>query len=236
MWEPDVGRADWLTSQADPETVAMLGPPGFPRYARVLHAFDPVGGPRQVNHLVVLEGRIDQISLALLLPILSEHTTTPEDCLFGLWDGWSMTPGAWAVLEVSAQRGWFGRRPRTRRIPDAGRDGVFPTKVLDGPRVRTGPSRDYMLFRGPITEAGRWPVNDVIPGVPWPLPNPQLMWPTDRAWFAATDPGRPWTGIGGSPELIAALVNSDSLDVLRTDYGPSQPYWRTDGIPTEDDL
>lgn len=236
-WEPNVGAAAWFTdAEADWAQLSCLGPPGYPRYARVLHSFEPDGDRHSVEDLVSLEGRIDAATLGMLLPVLAAHTSTPGDCLFGLWDGWGMHGSAFSVLEIGS--GPVLQRLRTSRredrpvpVPQA----AFSADVLNGPRVRI-PHRGYLLFRGPLVEAGQWPVNTLASGQPWPLENPQLMWPADRAWFVATDVDQPWTGIGGSPELIADLVNTRGLDVLRTGYDQSQPYWRHPGIPAEEDL
>lgn len=92
---------------------------------------------------------------------------------------------------------------------------AFPPEVVKGPRVRI-PNRDYLLFRGPLQEAGQWGAR----GPAWqdaPPRIPNLMWPADHAWFAATDVDNDWTGIGGSPDLLDELLQHRDIDAQRLD-------------------
>ncbi len=38
----------------------------------------------------------------------------------------------------------------------------------------------------------------------------------------------PWTGIGGTTELVEDLLADPSLDVQQCDASADLPYWRTD--------
>ena len=61
--------------------------------------------------------------------------------------------------------------------------------------------------------------------------SPNLMWPADHAWFVATEIDLPWTGIGGSADLVDDLLAEGSLDVERVEPGAHPGYWRGDEGP-----
>ena len=107
-----------------------------------------------------------------------------------------------------------------RWIPPA-----FPPHVLTGPRVSI-PARDYLLFRGPLSQAAQWGAADLVPGMPRELNSPNLMWPVDRAWFVATEIDLPWTGIAGTAGLIDDLLAATGLDVEIVEPSGDLPYWR----------
>jgi hypothetical protein len=73
------------------------------------------------------EGTLDAADLAVLIERLAEHTSTPEDCWFCIWEGY----------------GWDGRPDMVDPIPP---------EVRAGPRVQL-PHRRHLLHHGPITAA-----------------------------------------------------------------------------------
>jgi hypothetical protein len=93
------------------------------------------------------------------------------------------------------------------------------------PRVSI-PNRSYLLFTGPLAEAGQWGAADLVPGRPRRISSPNLMWPADHAWFVASEIDQPWTGIGGSAALIDDLLSNEGLDVEPTELSEHPPYWR----------
>ena len=102
---------------------------------------------------------------------------------------------------------------------------AFPPEFLNGPRVEI-PNRSYLLFRGPLGEAGRWGAADLAPGHRRPINSPNLMWPFDRAWFVASEIDVPWTGMAGSSELLEELMADSVLDAELVDLTSKVPYWR----------
>jgi hypothetical protein len=172
----DVTAADWLGPRLRRfgSAVAAVVPGGFPAYVRILH---PARGPddwpvrwaevaawsgRTMHRLVQFhaisrpaasvptdpapwngehppDGNLPAELLRILCATLAEHTSTPESCWFCLWDGYGWLHGSPSVAIL-------GRRG-SQPVPPA-----FPSKVLDGPRVRL-PHRDYLLFAGPLAAA-----------------------------------------------------------------------------------
>ena len=53
---------------------------------------------------------------------------------------------------------------------------AFTAEVIHNPRLHL-PGRDYLLFRGPLAEAGQWGAADLMPGWPRRINSPNLMWP-----------------------------------------------------------
>ncbi|WP_327119879.1 hypothetical protein OHB12_14770 [Nocardia sp. NBC_01730] len=219
-YELDVSKARWFINRRYPWTeLCALGPSGFARYARLFHPAGPDEDPSDPDPVEDREGNLDPEVLQRLSNILAGHTGTPDDCYFGLWDGFGDIYGSSSA--AVAFSGDDSADPEFAPIVAP----AFSPEVLAGPRLQV-PARDYLLFRGPLSEAGQWGATDLVPGWPRTINSPNLMWPADRMWFVATEIDLPWTGIAGSPELIEALRADRSLDVEEVE--PSSPlrYWR----------
>ena len=72
------------------------------------------------------------------------------------------------------------------------------------------PAREYLLFRGSVADAQGWE------------DGPNLWWPDDHAWCVASEIDFPYTYVGGSQELIDAIVQDPAIESL--------PAKDTDGI------
>ena len=210
----DLSPADWfIDDPAPPVLRASLGPSGFAAYARVLHAESSPGeGDRWEGHLG------DEL-LAALCALLARHTTTPEDCYFALWEGYGQIHGGNHTLFLTAFAGpmrWpgriFGKEKPPPPVPPA-----FPRAVMDGPMLDFL-DHHHFLFAGPVTEAGEWGAASYGAGVPRNINSPNLMWPADHAWFVTTNIDRTWTGVGGTSELVDALLAEPRLEVVRNRY------------------
>ncbi len=213
--EPDVAQAAWFATSKAPWTqLCSLGPGGFEKYGRLLHPLPEGADEDDPDELVNVEGHLDESHLKRLLALLARHTNTAGDCFFGLWDGFGDLYGSPAVgfLHTGAGKG-----------PDV--PPAFPAEFLNGPRVEI-PNRSYLLFRGPLGEAGRWGAADLAPGHPRSINSPNLMWPFDRAWFVASEIDVPWTGVAGSGDLLEELTADPLLDTELVDPESKVPYWR----------
>ena len=221
-FEPDVSQADWFAGRTEPwRQLGALGPGGYARYARLFHPAgqgDDAGDP---DDLMNRRGDLEPATLQRLLTVLGRHTTTPGDCFFGLWEGFGWIRGSPSIAMYQG----FVQRRLARQAVRLTVAPAFPPEVMAGPRVRI-PARDYLLFRGPLGQAGQWGAAEMAPGQPRPGNSPNLMWPADRAWFVATEIDLPWTGIGGSVELVDDLLAAGSLDVERVEPGTDPGYWR----------
>lgn len=208
----DVRPADWFVSDdAPPALRHHLGPSGFDAYVRVLHSRT---GPDDDR----FEGHLEERLLRALCEDLAAHTTTPDDCFFGLWDGYGELYGGDAVGFLTAFSGpmrWPGRMFGKEKPPPPA-PPAFPASVLDGPKVAFG--NDYLLFGGPLGDAGEWGATSYGHAIRRDINSPNLMWPADHAWFVTTNIDSTWTGVGGTKELTDALLRDDRLEVVRTRY------------------
>jgi hypothetical protein len=129
-------------------------------------------------------GELVPDALGPLCDVLAGHTASPGDCWFGVWEGWGGLEG-----------GGGDASPLLRRAD---------------PGVLHLPGRTYLLLTGPLRaalEIGSWPRPD------WFIPqSPNIFWPADRAWFAATEVDFDSTLVGGSHELVDALLAAPELD------------------------
>jgi hypothetical protein len=203
----DLSPADWFSENVTQESV-VLGPPGYDAYVRVLHRDDD--GDRH-------EGHLDDALLTALCQVLARHTSTPQTCYFGLWEGYGDITGGDAVGFLTAFSG-SARWPRVfrpeKKPPPP--PPAFAPRIVDGPKVDF--FHRYLLFTGPIDEAGQWGARPYGPGIPRDINSPNLMWPADHAWFVTTNIDSEWTGVGGSAALADDLLREPSLEVVRTRY------------------
>jgi hypothetical protein len=88
--------------------------------------------------------------------------------------------------------------------------------VRAGPRVRL-PNRDYLFFRGGP--------DDALAFVESRQQTANLWWPSDRSWCVATEIDLAWTYVGGSAELVAAVVTDPRLEALAV--SPDTNNWMT---------
>jgi len=95
-------------------------------------------GPRQ--------GSLYPPDAEVLAETLRAFTTTPENCWFGIWDGFGWDHRV--VLTAVVKKGITRRQRRAHqplsRLPDP-----VPPAVRAGTRVRL-PGRDYLLYAGPV--------------------------------------------------------------------------------------
>lgn len=151
-------------------------------------------------------GNLSPDVLGALCGLLAKYTADPGHCYFCLWDGWGWIDGD-GVLGTLVLT--------TDDAADANRDSEAPVKPAFSPeepmrpRVKL-PHRDYLLLTGPLsaaTQIGYWPT----PG--WFLPqSPNLFWPTDRTWCVASEIDFDSTLVGGTNQLIEAILETPTLD------------------------
>lgn len=216
----DLSPADWIVSSELPwERLVCFGPSGFAAYARLRFLPDPAFEGQSENDAEGDPAQSDNERLRLLFEVLAAHTRTPRDCYFCLWDGYGDLYGGDAIGVVVASDDGHPR-PVPRVAP------AFPPEVLDGPRVVV-PARDYVMFRGPLHEAGDWGAAELWPGQPrLSMPVPAFAWPADHAWCVASDVDPHWAGIGADRLVIDQLVADPRLDVVPADPDRQQPAYR----------
>ncbi len=154
--------------------------------------------------------------LAHLCHALADHTATPERCFFCLWEGWGWIHGG-PVRPAVARRSGAGAAPVSSGDPIA---LAFSAEELKRPRLRL-PNRDYLLLAGSLEAAlqiGDWYGPAAFA---FASQSPNLFWPTDRAWCVASEIDFDSTLVGGTIELVDAILQAPEFDSWRVQPGDS---------------
>lgn len=159
------------------------------------------GGPPPWRGQGPAEGRLYGPDAEALAAVLRCFTSTPEDCCFGLWDGYDFAGVPLTSLGSS---------------PAAPRPDPIPAEIRRGPRVHL-PGRDHLLYAGPVEAIA----------APAGLGHGQtanLAWPKDRAWCVASEVDLAWTYVAGSEALVRAVLADGHIEALPAD--PADPLTR----------
>jgi hypothetical protein len=165
-------------------------------------------------------GVLPPATLDALSDVLARHTTTPDRCHFGLWEGYGWI--GWMAVEMrpAAKLGLPNRTYLLFEGPLAAiSDLGWRADLSDGsPRMRA-------LDRRPIgfqerARAFVWPNKTERVSHRPPAPSaatlhresPNLIWPADRSWFVASEIDLDSTFVGGSTELINELLADSRLE------------------------
>ena len=135
-------------------------------------------------------GSMDEEEATELASLLAHFTSTPEECYFGVWEGYGQYSGGAAMLTSDGR----GRRLDT------------PHEIRRAQRVK-GVGRNYLLYRGRLEDIVAFHANFLSEP-------PNIWWPADRAWFVATDIDLDATYIGASRECIDALLAHAVLEAV----------------------
>lgn len=226
---------EWIASELDPDlgSVTSVVPNCFEAYVRILHpAVRPdgtaaswsdvasqVGG--RVHALVqwhLLVGSRDpegldgsrwkggppargDLSIEVLRPLcvhLAANSKNPAECFFGLWTGlsWLTTEG-----RQQAEKGVLRREGAVHSVGE-----------IEGPTIGLPPKsgREYVLLAGSLSAAIQ--IGETAEGVKLSPTSPNLMWPSDRSWFLASDIDFDSTLVGGSTGLVEAIINDEEIE------------------------
>ena len=150
-------------------------------------------------------GRIDHPTLDSLCGVLAAHTSDPAHCFFGL-----------CTIQVWEEQ--------------------FSADELRQPLLKHPMGRDYIVLTGPLSAIDQIIKDHSIPSPsrsfsfahkgegPPPRPDPSfllrreapnLIWPEDTSWLVASEVDFDSTLVGGSKELIEAIVESPELEAWR---------------------
>jgi len=135
-----------------------------------------------------------------------QHTSTPGRAWFAIWDGHgfasSITRVAWRGPLDDDERRALEEHRRLVRLESERRNAAIRVALLDVPTFDL-PNRRYYLVTGPVTAVEHLRYPDLPE---WR--NPDLFWPDDRRWFAATDVDFWSVYVGGDHDFIDQLARS----------------------------
>jgi len=196
------------------------------------------------------QGGMPPDQTAAIARVLAGHTAAPDAGYIALWEGWA---GLLGFMGARSSRGFYqiddGRVSALSRHNEMlGRsftdlfnnvfrratwqEGILSREISQGERLDL-PARGHVLFRGGIAELTD---PDWVLHVPWrdreteahggapDAQSPSIVWPDDHAWVVVTDVDLDSTIVGGSPELIAALIADPALEALRITEGTVLTY------------
>lgn len=199
----DLSPADWIVASDLPwPRLVTIGPAGFAAYARVRFIPDPTREDQRESEADPDASPDEVDQWRALLGLLATGAGDPEDCYFGLWEGWAFPESA--------------RRWPTFGVP---RDGQLP-------------ARSYFLFHGSLSEAEIWGGGAPADAGIWNLPEfsrggaPAFVWPSDHTWCVAADIDPHYAGVGASVSFIERLISDPRLDAVEADPTEKQPAYR----------
>jgi hypothetical protein len=146
-----------------------------------------------------VEGSMDPRDLEALVNLLGQHTQNPDDCWFGIWDGYGVS------IAISASSG-NDSAARTDTMPK--RHGPPPDIAPTLPKVLSL-NREYYLLHGSLQTA-----REIDRYADIPAEGPSVFWPTDHAWCVSTDVDLSWTYVGGTRALVDALLASEGVEAV----------------------
>jgi hypothetical protein len=105
--------------------------------------------------------------------------------------------------------------------------GASDVVLAQAPRVHVYNNWPYVLVQAGPQEARNWRSDEGR----WHTALPELMFPADRSWLLASLWDDAWAGVGGSDDLISALLAEPDLSPEKTD--PSVPDMWPSIMPEE---
>jgi hypothetical protein len=193
--------ADWIAASlhGQPGTIGALVPNLFESTVR-LHAPDPTPDGWWERYRDLFD---------LVASVGARHTSTPALAWFAIWEGHgfgtSTTHLGWRDPPADeAEREWREEQRERQRNAERERNARIGPALACVPRFDL-PHRAYYLIHGPLAAMTqlRYPDDDG-----WR--NPDLFWPNDRSWFAATDVDFWSLYVGGSTAFTSELATCTS--------------------------
>lgn len=155
-----------------------------------------------------MEGALPPAQFRQLCHLLAAHTTTADRCFVALWEGYSSVGAPLVARTTTGDRSsvadWRVSAP-------VGRQAFWAA----GTALRLE-ERTFIVAESPV-EAAASIGGPELWGRFRDEP-PTLMWPEDHAWFVACDPDLDSTYVGGTVDLIMAILAAPDLEAW-----PAQP-------------
>lgn len=171
------------------------------------------------------DGRLEPAHLATFVGHARLETTTPDEVVAAMWEGWSVPGGGVRYAsEVDGDADLPGAGDGPRDDPWAAQRRAVDPAIVDA--MRTGPffshpeepfGTEYVLMETSLDELSD-PGWVFKAGLGWVEGHdglfPQFFWPEDRAWVIGTDIDFTFTIVGGSRRLIDAILADGLFEAL----------------------
>lgn len=174
-----------------------------------------------------------------LLAALTRHlqTTTPDDVVIGIWEGWGFPGQIQAYSTVSSggdddeSARWEAESRQRQQESAAAISPEFRAAVEGGPHLEY-PGREFVLLQSSLKalEDPGWGYGAGIGWTPHsPAPSPQLLWPEDHAWVVASEIDWDSTIVAGTRSVIDAILADPDFESFEVREG-DQLTWDADLI------
>lgn len=146
--------------------------------------------------------------LAAAAKILAAHTATPGQIQLGLWNGFAFIHGGDAVtvlVDTDPELSYEEQEAKEAALNAEAKRPGFEDAIRNGALLELGDAyRAFYLFEGDASDlaAPLWASSNLGDE----RRSPNLAWPKDKAWMLSSEIYEDSTIVGGSRELITALV------------------------------
>lgn len=175
------------------------------------------------------KGRYEPTQLAALTGLLADATSTPDDLIGAIWDGWGDLNGS-STMSV----GWQGSGEPTaaeraemqehldRVQAQHRREQAALRESLAGPRF-AWPQREYILFSMSLPQLGdpSWMLDARIGTSVDVRHTPQMLWPEGHEWVLATEIDWDSTIVAGPRSLVDAIIADGRFEAYEIDADAS---------------
>jgi hypothetical protein len=172
------------------------------------------------------EGNLPKNVARALWQILEQHTQTPDDCFFAIWEGCGCLPKS--VLEAPSFE-IPGRKFHLHQAPIQAIEETFctnDTKDDTGRTVSVGILNITKKTKIPsLAEVKQLMKDFYSPTFPVFYRNANLWWSNDRSWCVATEIDFNFTYVGGSREVVQAILDCETLEALQVDITDAINNW-----------
>lgn len=229
--ETNVTCAAWIRPRLGPfgGTVSSVVPTGFEAYARVLH---PVGllegaGTLRWEQVARKTGRrLHALAQFWRIAGRTEHRAVETG-----WPEGSPRLGeldrATQIQLIASIAAYDCRYSSVECVAAVWRGKGYlrgHSELENAPTLQL-PHRDYVLFRGVLSELEGFDINVPVIGSTerrlWVHVTPALLWPTDTAWCVATEVDFDSTLVGGPRALIDTVLKNAQLEAFEVAPGDS---------------
>jgi len=236
---PVLEEATWTWSQVAERTGRVMHP--LVQYRRLTTDETLLDYPDGWGVSPSSEGWLDPDLLAALTRHLV--TTTPDDVVVGIWNGWGLPDAgqAYVSFAMATDGGddgddeepaeWHADFERMQRERAASVSKEFRAAIDNGPHFEY-PNRSFVLLQSSLSELSN-PGWGYGAGIGWttnsPEPAPQLVWPEDHAWVVATEIDWDSTVVAGTREVVDAILRDPTYETFEVHEG-DELSWEGDLI------
>lgn len=154
------------------------------------------------------EGQLDPVLLAALTEHLRPATTTPDDLVAAVWNGWGDLNGGSASVSffIGEPTDEEIRAQEQRAVEQRLRRAAIAS-ARSGPLFEW-PGRDFHVMSATLDLFADpdWLENTSIGDYPASGRTPQMLWPADHTWVLATEIDWDATIVAGTRTLVADVV------------------------------